>query len=186
MGGGTSIFDKIDVNDVIIAFFPCTRFEDQILLHFRGDVYQMKNYTLDKKLMCSMKLHEELHKNYMVISKLVMIAIKNNLKLIIENPYAEQHYLKRYWCVKPKIIDMDRRENGDYFRKPTQYFFINCEPKYNFLLEALPNNRVAVKMPIRTARKEVWDAVGASDRKTARSMIHPDYANRFIRQYLID
>lgn len=186
MRGGVSIFDKMTSDDVIMAFFPCTRFEDQILLHFRGDVNQMKNYTQEMKLKCSMKLHEELSRNYAVISKLALIAIQRGLKLIIENPYAEQHYLKRYWCVKPKIIDRDRRENGDYFRKPTQYFFIGLEPKCNFLLEGIPNNAVIAKMPIRTTTKEIMDAVGAADRKTARSMIHPDYANRFIRQYILE
>ena len=40
--GGDSIFNKISENDTIIAFFPCTRFEVQILLHFRGDSVQQK------------------------------------------------------------------------------------------------------------------------------------------------
>jgi hypothetical protein len=31
-----------------------------------------------------------------------------------------------------------------------------------------------------------YEKTGAKSKKTARSMIHPDYANRFIRQYLID
>ena len=171
---------------MIIAFFPCTRFEDQILLYFRGDTCTIQKHPIDKKLEYSMRLHTELHRNYMDISKLCLIAIKRNLKLIIENPYAEQHYLKRYWCVKPSIIDHDRRDNGDYFRKPTQYFFVGFEPKYNFLMEPIPNNTVDIKMPIRSARKDMWDAVGAADRQTARSMMHPDYANRFIRQYILD
>ena len=37
-----SIFDDITQNDLIIAFFPCVRFEDQIQLHFRGTATQMK------------------------------------------------------------------------------------------------------------------------------------------------
>ena len=184
--GKPSIFDNISQDDLILAFFPCTRFEDQILLHFRGDVNQMKNYSPENKLHCSMKLHEELHRNYMTISMLALIAIERNLKLVIENPYSEQHYLKRYWCIKPYIVDTDRRDNGDYFRKPTQYFFIGLKPKCNFLFEAVPNNSISIKMPIRTTRKEVIEAVGAKDRQAARSMIHPQYANRFIRQYLID
>ena len=38
-----SIFDNIDKDDIIMAFFPCTRFEQQILLWFRGDAMQKKN-----------------------------------------------------------------------------------------------------------------------------------------------
>ena len=34
--------------------------------------------------------------------------------------------------------------------------------------------------------KEDADKIGAKTIKQARSMIHPQYANRFIRQYLIE
>lgn len=37
-----SIFDKISDNDLIFAFFPCTRFECQIQMHYRGDARQQK------------------------------------------------------------------------------------------------------------------------------------------------
>lgn len=33
-------------------------------------------------------------------------------------------------------------------------------------------------------RKEDYAKTGAVSAKTARSMIHPDYADRFIRQYI--
>lgn len=181
-----SIFDEISPDDLILAFFPCTRFEDQIILSFRGDTYQYTKYKDDQKLKVSMKLHEELHRNYIVISKLVLLAKERDFQLVIENPFSEQHYLRRYWCIKPALIDKDRRENGDYFRKPTQYFFINIEPKDNFLFEPIPYNSIDVKFPIRTMRKDVQQMVGVDDRSKARSMIHPDYANRFIRQHLID
>ena len=35
-------------------------------------------------------------------------------------------------------------------------------------------------------QKKDFEHTGAKDLKTARSMIHPDYANRFIREYIID
>jgi hypothetical protein len=34
--------------------------------------------------------------------------------------------------------------------------------------------------------KEHYAKTGADNRKTARSMIHPQYADRFIRQYILD
>ena len=176
--GEKSIFDDITADDLILAFFPCTRFEDQILLKFRGDLFQMKNYTDEQKLLADLQLHEELHENYETITMLALIAIRRNLKLMIENPIAEQHYLKRYWCLKPTIIDKNRRDNGDYFKKPTQYFFIGFEPKYNLVFE-----------PIEYVehRKEIYlTAKDGKSRQVRRSEIHPQYANRFIRQYLID
>lgn len=166
-----SVFDKIKKDDLIIAFFPCVRFEDQILINFRGENSGYKNWTLKQKLNNCLKLHDELNKNYSLITKLVIICINKDIPLIIENPYSEQHYLKRYWCIRPSIIDKNRRNNGDYYKKPTQYWFINCEPKDNFIFE--PKTLVEKKI--------------VSDQNTVnRSMIHPQYANRFIRQYIVD
>jgi hypothetical protein len=108
------------------------------------------------------------------------------LKLVMENPYSQEHFLRRYWCYPPSIIDKDRRESGDYFAKPTQYWFLNCEPKDNLIFEPITYNHLETADAIREMRSEAYEKVGASNRKVARSMIHPDYANRFIRQHLID
>lgn len=125
----------------------------------------------EKKLSNCLKLSEELNRNYQLITKLAIICVDKNISLIIENPYSTQHYLHRYWCIEPKIIDMDRSLEGDYYKKPTQYWFINCDPKNNFIFEPLE----LVK------RKKIND-----ENTVNRSMIHPQYANRFIRQYIID
>lgn len=169
--GLNSIFDKfVSGNDMILAFFPCVRFEDQILINFRGENSGYKNWSLKKKLCNDLKLHNELNKNYELITKLVIICIDKNIPLVIENPYSEQHYLKRYWALKPKIIDKNRRLNGDWFKKPTQYFFINCEPKNNLIFE-----------PLQLVEQKKVD----NENTVGRSMIHPQYANRFIREYII-
>lgn len=175
--GEPSIFDNMTSEDIILAFFPCTRFEAQILLHFRGDVYQMKNYCDLQKLERDLQLHKELSKNYELITKLAIVVIKKGLKMVFENPYSEQHYLTRYWCLKPSIIDKDRTLNGDYYNKPTQYWFIGFEPKYNLVFE-----------PIDYVEKRVVTHVkakGGKNNTVRRSEIHSQYANRFIRQYLI-
>lgn len=137
-------------------------------------MHQEKNYTERQKLEYSMKLHRELAQNYELISKMVCVCLDRGLKMVIENPYTQPHYLTNYWCIKPKVIDKDRRKNGDYMNKPTQFFFINCEPKNNLVFEALDY------VPKRTV-----DHVCGKDRARIRSEIHPQYANRFIRQYLI-
>jgi hypothetical protein len=122
---------------------------------------------------------------YELVNKLFIICLDRGLKLIMENPYSEEHYLRRYWCYPPAIIDRDRRDRGDYFKKPTQYWFVNCEPKNNFIFEALNYNAIECRDAIRHMNKCHFEYVGAKDRKTARSMIHPDYANRFIREYVL-
>jgi hypothetical protein len=182
LGGGyngePSIFDTFDRDDLIIAFFPCTRFEAKIPLAFRGEAYQHKNWDIAKKLKYSMKLHDELHELYELLSMMVCVCLEKNLRIVIENPYTQPHYLTTYWCIRPSLIDRDRSLNGDYYKKPTQYWFINCEPEDNFIFE-----------PIENVDTYVCDRVKGRhdcDRKVQRSLMHPQYANRFIRQRIID
>lgn len=175
-GGGESIFDTFNKDDVCLAFFPCTRFEVQILLWFRGEAMQQKNWSEADKLEYCMKLHDELHRNYMLISKMVIVLQKRGIPVIIENPYSTQHYLTNYWCIKPKVIDKDRHASGDYMKKPTQYWFIGIEPKDNFVMEQVNYKK----------RLSVSNLFGSKDYVVQRSMISKDYVNRFIREFIID
>lgn len=159
-------------NDFIIAFFPCIRFEDQIQMAFRGTQYQMKNWSLEEKLINNLKLHKELSQLYELITKLAIICVRKRLSLIIENPHSTTHYLVKYWCIPYTILDADRTLRGDYFRKPTQYWFINCKPQYNLIFEAYEMN-------------EVKTIVNTSS-KTERSMISKEYANKFIREFILE
>lgn len=185
-----SLFDKIDKEDLIIAFFPCIRFENQIMLFFRGQSKQQKHWTSIQKMEHCMKLQHELTHMYELVNKLFIICIRRGLKLIVENPYSEEHYLRRYWCLPATIIDKDRRIRGDYFRKPTQFWFVNCEPKHNFIFEAQNLNVIQHK----GSDSVRWISSGVMARETgikcsqkvARSMIHKDYANRFIREFILD
>lgn len=158
-------------DDIIFAFFPCTRFEDQILLSFRGQSRQQKNQSDIQKLEYDLKLHRELSENYNTITKLAILVIKRGLRLVFENPYSAQHYLTRYWCLKPSIIDKNRRERGDYFSKPTQYWFIGAKPEQNLIWEVM--DYVECKTISNTKGKE-------------RSEMHPQYARRFIREFILE
>lgn len=180
-----SIFDNISKNDLIIAFFPCVRFENQIMLSFRGQAKQLKNWSTEEKILYDMKLMDELKRNYDVVSKLFLVCMKKGIKLILENPYSQEHFLRRYWCCPPSIIDKDRRDNGDYYAKPTQYWFVNFEPNNNNLYENVTDNSMQLKDAIRSINGKHYKKMGAKNQRVARSMIHPDYANRFIRQYIL-
>ena len=174
--GNQSIFDNIEKDDIIMAFFPCTRFEQQILLWYRGEAMQQKNWNLEKKLEKDLSLHNELSKNYEIITKLVIICLRKDLRLIIENPYSEQHYLSKYWCIKTKYIDYDRRKKGDYFKKPTQYWFINIEPKCNLIFEGIEIKE----------KKTISECFGKNIYQVERSMISKDYAKRFIQELILE
>lgn len=118
-----SIFDTFTPEHLIFAFFPCVRFENQIMLFFRGQANQQQNYTIEEKMLYDLRLIDELSHFYKLVNKMFIVCSRRGLRLIMENPYSKEHFLTRYWCLLPAIIDKDRRDNGDYFAKPTQYFF---------------------------------------------------------------
>lgn len=165
-----SIFDNFSRDDIIFAFFPCTRFENQILISFRGEQRQDKNRDIIFKLERCMKLQKELTQLYNLITKLAIIIYKRKLKIIIENPYSTQHYLTERWCIKSSFIDYDRSRRGDFFVKPTQYWFINYELK----------NKFCTKPLIYNPPKKLL-----SQNKVDRSMISKDYARRFIEEFIL-
>lgn len=180
-----SIFDNISQDDLIFAFFPCVRFENQIMLGFRGQKSGMKDWKLREKMGYCLKLQDELTKMYNLVNELFIVCLNRNLRMIMENPYSEEHYLRRYWCNPATLIDKDRRERGDYFKKPTQYWFTNCEPEYNFIFGYEANNALDCKNALTSMKKNDYEKMNAKNCKVARSMMHPDYANRFIREFIL-
>ena len=98
--------------------------------------------------------------------------------MIVENPYTQPHYLTMFFPVRPQLIDKDRTYNGDYYKKPTQFWFLNCEPEQNMFFESL---EYVETHTISNAEKMKGDFC----RKVKRSLMHPQYARRFIKSYLI-
>ena len=176
--GEKSLFDEIGIDDIVIAFFPCTRFECQAQMLLNGNHYIMRSWSDEQKLDYSIKTHDELHFLYTLICKLFVIANRGGWRMIVENPANPPHYLTSYFPVKPAFIDPDRTLNGDYYKKPTQYWFVNCKPEQNMVFEAL---EWVEKRNIE--HEKGGDGVS---RIVRRSMIHPQYANRFIRSFVLD
>lgn len=176
--GQASIFDNMTPEDLIMAFYPCTRFEDQSILCITCNGYAQRNWPPERKVEYSMQIHNELHYLYTEFCKLVLISMRGGHRLIVENPYSTQHYLQRYFPIKPALIDKDRTQDGDYYRKPTQFWFINCTPEANLVFEPIEDTPKCV---IEYASKADIDAANT---KVKRSMIHPQYARRFILRYI--
>jgi hypothetical protein len=70
-----------------------------------------------------------------------VVEIKG-LRMIVENPWSEQNYTNRFWFNKPALIDRNRRLRGDYFMKPTAYWYINCEPTHGRSFQPTPESKV--------------------------------------------
>lgn len=167
----SSVFAEIKDNDLIVAFFPCTYFSDQSQLISRGDNYGMKDFSEEEKLERSIFDMRQRVEFYRRLCQLCLIAKRKNFKLIIENPYGKVNFLKQFFPIKPALIIRNRMLWGDYFKKPTQFFFINCIP--NFYLERLS------AMPKENNPIE-------KSRGFSRSKISSLFAENFIESVILD
>lgn len=114
---------------------------------------------------------------YILLHKLVAVCNIKSLRLIIENPATQPHYLLfTQNFIKPTFVDNNRMLRGDYFVKPTAYWFVNCERTHGFT-----EQKDKKKKLIRNCKKSV-KAVTCSEE---RSMISPDYARNFICDFIL-
>lgn len=109
--------------------------------------------------------------------KLIWIAYEKNIRMIIENPATAPNYLiTGQNFPTPTIIDNDRTRRGDYFKKPTAYWFFNCENTNGFTPQQDKKQKIIDKC------KPSKEAGLCSEE---RSMISPDYARNFICDNII-
>lgn len=172
------MFDNITSDDLIIAFFPCIYFCEKSMWHF---TYGCPNYKkLDKKtkIIKILERERERHKFYSILLKLVGISEIRGLRLVIENPYTQPHYLTNNFVQPPAIIDKDRSRRGDKRKKPTQYWFFNCEPMNGFTHQQTPANEILTHYDLK-------GGIHAGICSEERSMISPDYARNWICDFIL-
>lgn len=193
-GEGETIFDKMNAGDLIFAFFPCVRFTEKAFLNARCKSFYNINYTHFQKLAYTKKTINEIALYYNRLCELVEIALRRDLKLIIENPNAVLHFLKLYFPFEPQITIKNRAQwGGDYYKKPTNFWFFNFMPKQNFIFENIENaepKAVEHKQNgiIYKDGKKVTKILSGKERKenqVQKSMISPKFANRFIREFIL-
>lgn len=175
--GGQSVFDSITCNDLIIAFFPCIYFTGSVNPRYmRLDNMNYKNLSMEDKFKTILKRIDDRNYFYTLLYKLCGIIKLRGLRLVIENPFSTLHYLHNNFLEEPTIIDKDRTRRGDYFKKPTGYWFFNCEPTSGFTLQQDKE------------RKAILDCKSATQAglcSEERSMISPDYARNFICDFIL-
>lgn len=173
-----TIFDSIDpCQDLVIAFFPCIYFETIQQLDFA----LMRNGTLNKSLTerieYALDRLEKRTRFHELLYKFVAICDQKKIRLIIENPATTPNYLiSGQNFLPPTFIDKNRMERGDVFKKPTAYWFINCEPTHGFTYQ----NDKKQKVINDCARSKGNGLCGGE-----RSMIHPDYARNWICDFIL-
>ena len=102
--------------------------------------------------------------------------MSKNLRMIFENPWNEQTYLKANFIKPPELVDKNRMQRGDYFVKPTAFWFFNCKPAYG---ESFQNDK---EQKFHMKSKKSKQAGLCSEE---RSMISPDYARNFICDFIL-
>lgn len=177
--GGVSVWDSISCNDLVMAFFPCIYFESLSMMAFSWTARNYRKKTKEEALELIMKRAKDRYDMYIRLLELVGVATKKGVPLIIENPWSMQHYLKQGNFVQPpSVVDMDRTRRGDYFRKPTAYWFFNCEPTSGCSFQPTPKDKIK---DILHSKKAPHAGLCSEE----RSMISPDYARNFICDFIL-
>jgi hypothetical protein len=171
-----SIFDGFTSDDLIVAFFPC--------IYFTGAT-NPRYFTLENNNYQSLNLREKLDtileraRNrgyfYELLYKLIGTCLLRGIRIIFENPYTTQHYLCNNFLKPPSVLDTNRLLRGDYFKKPTGYWFFNCEPTYG---ESYQNDK---------EQKTIFESKGGKKGICSedRSLISPDYARNWICDFVL-
>lgn len=173
-----SIFDNIQGGDLVMAFFPCIYFCENNQLYFIGEHLALRKCSIREKTNRIINRAREREKFYELILKFFAICEQREIKLIVENPYAVQHYLVGNFPYKAKLIDKDRTLRGDLFKKPTQYWFVNCEPTNGCSYAPTPKKNIKIIQKAKSNK-----TIGLCSEE--RSMISPDYARNFICDFII-
>ena len=178
--GKPSLFDSIrggQDGDLIMAFFPCIYFESMSMLYFSFESLNNQHKKKYERIADAIERLQERNKFHTLLYKLTYVVEKNGLRLIIENPATKPHYLidtQNY--PRPTIIDKNRMLRGDYFKKPTAYWFVNCEPTCGYSIQKDKE------------QKTIWKCKGSDKAglcSEERSMISPDYARNFICDFIL-
>lgn len=177
--GEASVFDSFTEDDLTIAFFPCINFCDAKTMMFKGVSIFQKNWPLGKVMDENIKFAKVREEYYITLMKMVSVFAHRGLRLIIENPWNDsgETYLQRNF-IKPTIIDMNRTIRGDWFVKPTAYWFINCTNTTGLTVQ----QDKKVKIVYKQRDKE---NLGTGHCSEERSMISTDYARNFICDFII-
>ena len=174
--GGASVFDTISPDDLIMAFFPCIYFDCLSQMSFGWENHNYVNLSVKEKGDAILQRSANREKFFRLCVMMFAVADMRGLRLIMENPWSLQTFLKSNFITAPSLIDNDRSLRGDYYKKPTAYWFWNCKPEHGMTLQRLHKPKPIVDQPHER---------GGGICSEVRSMISPDYARNFICDNII-
>lgn len=176
-GGIKSIFDTITPDGLILAFFPCIYFCQMSQYAQSLNYINYRSLTEVEAIEKILERQRKRQEYLSTLTKFVKVCIERDLRMIFENPVTGS-FLNNYFVKPPTIIDRNRMLRGDYFVKPTGYWFWNCEPTDGLTIQA---DKVQRKHNEAESR---WTAQSGLCNEE-RSMISPDYARNFICDFIL-
>jgi hypothetical protein len=174
--GGRSVFDNITKDDLIVAFFPCIYFSCLSSLWFGLEHHDYKNWELKKRFDYMLDRSQKRTKFFETLYKFVFVILDKGLRMVMENSWSENHFLKYGFLKPPTLVDNNRTLRGDCYVKPTAFWFWNCDNTYGESYQTPKQIKKIVegkKHPIAGMCSE------------ERSMISPDYARNFICDFIL-
>ena len=189
--GQTSIFDSIGGGDLIMAFFPCIMFCGISQINMTLECYRKNHGTIVGSGDYILRRSRERQRFLELLMKLCFVCIDRGLRMVFENPYSMNTYLKNGFIKPPDVVDTDRTMRGDFFQKTTGYWFFNCEPERGVSVEKTPKEKVKhILMHTYQYKRTGRDKAVVRRAKTGicdegRSMISSDYARNFIADFIL-
>lgn len=191
---GSSIFDTMSKDDLVLAFFPCIKFCTMSAYNqmYKGIQMREQGIPLTRVYDFMKKESDERYKFYQLALKMYACCEIRGVRLIMENPWHTTNYTNFHWFYPVSYIDTDRSRRGDFFKKPTAYWFVGCSPCDGFTWQQTPKNLIkscGAGGSNTKARRGTLKLKGIVTSKSSgvgglcseeRSMISPDYARNFI------
>ena len=194
-----------------MAFFPCIKFcsvMEQIQHEDFYDASQSKAKDFGTPAYYKRKWEvlrgysQDRFYFYDIALKMTAVVQIKGLRMIVENPWHPVNFTNHFWFVRTSLIDKDRTLRGDFYRKPTAYWYINCTPTYGESYQQTPRNQIKTitsgsgaaktkkKMKDRLCKEDLdkkyidhKSQKGLCDED--RSMISPNYARNFIYDFIL-
>ena len=178
--GKPSLFDPIrggQDGDLIMAFYPCIFFSCLSQMAMRMDNKNYRKLTDSNKVRQIIKRSQNRQEFYERLLRFIVVCLERDIRMIFENPWALDTYLKTNMIKHPDVIDENRMRRGDFMVKPTAFWFWNCSPMQGFFTEQCDKEK----------REVMWmkKAPRAGLCSEERSMISPDYARNFICDFIL-
>lgn len=171
-----TVFQNICKDDLILAFYPCIYFCATSQMSFYLGCTNYRKLNDMQKIQEILKRSDKRKEFFDRLIKLVAVCLYYGFRLIIENPYSEQTYLKANFIKAPDLVDWDRTRRGDFYTKPTAYWFFNCEPTTGYSFQKPKEHKTIM------SSKGSGQAGLCSEE---RSLIAPDYARNWICDFVL-